>query len=338
MKGTTSVDVARVAGVSTKTVSRVFNDEPHVSDDVRQRVRAAAAHLNYQPNAAAQALVRRRSHLIGLVYERPSPSYVVELQMGVLHRLEGERYRLVVIPVGSITERAGEVAGLVRSAGLEGVVLAPPASDHPVVLGDLANAGVAVARIAPTRMLDQGYITQIDDVAAAQEIAAHLIALGHQRIGIVKGDPSHPSVEARMIGYRQAFDAAGMEMRPDWIDGGLYSLESGVAAGRRLLDRADRPGAILAMNDEMAVGTMIAARELGIALPDELSVAGFDDAEPSRIVWPRLTTVRQPVFEMAASATDMLLKALEGGDTGRRSDHPHELMVRESTAAPTGGR
>jgi LacI family transcriptional regulator len=155
-KRTTIVDVGRLAGVSTKTVSRVFNGEPHVSDDVRKRVRAAADQLNYHPNVLAQALVRRQSHLIGLVYENPSPSYVVELQMGVLDRLQGERYRLVVIPIRSVRDNARELVGMVRSAALDGVVLAPPASDHAGILKELADAGIRVARIAPTRMIGAG--------------------------------------------------------------------------------------------------------------------------------------------------------------------------------------
>jgi LacI family transcriptional regulator len=177
-KRTTIVDVGRLAEVSAKTVSRVFNDEPHVSAEVKERVRAAAARLNYHPNVLAQALVRRRSHLIGLIYENPSPSYVVELQRGVLDRLRAERYRLVVIPIRSARENAGEVVTLLRSAALDGVVLSPPAADHPLILEQLEAAGIVCARIAPTRLLEAGPSNLVDDVAAAREIAAYLIDLG----------------------------------------------------------------------------------------------------------------------------------------------------------------
>lgn len=179
-KRTTSVDVGRLAGVSIKTVSRVFNDAPHVSEEVKQRVRNAAAALNYHPNVLAQALVRRRSHLIGLVYENPSASYVVDLQRGVLDRLKDQPYRLVVIPIPSITSRAGEVVGLLRSAALDAAILVPPGSNHPVILSQLASAGILCARIGPTQDLDQGCVTVMDDVSAARQIADHLIGLGHR--------------------------------------------------------------------------------------------------------------------------------------------------------------
>lgn len=326
------MDVGRRAGVSTKTVSRVFNDEPHVSDDLRKRVRAAADALNYHPNVFAQSLVRRRSHLIGLIYEKPSASYVVDLQMGVLERLQGERYRLIVIPVQSVHDNARDIVGLLRSAALDGVVLAPPASDHPVILKQLAEAGIRFSRIAPSRQLDLGCSTLLDDIAGAQAVAAHVLALGHRDIGIVKGDPGHAATDARLIGYGQAFRDAGCEMRLDRIETGFFTFDGGIEAGRRMLDRTDRPTAILAQNDEMAVGVMLAARELGLSLPGDLSIAGFDDAEASRIVWPRLTTVRQPVFDMAVAATGMLIDQLEGRLTVQRTEHNNELLIRDSTA------
>ncbi|MDX5985329.1 LacI family DNA-binding transcriptional regulator [Sphingomonas echinoides] len=334
MKRTTIVDVGRLAGVSAKTVSRVLNDEPHVSAAVKQRVRAAADALDYHPNVFAQALVRRKSHMIGLVYENPSPSYVVELQKGVLERLINERYRLVVIPIRSVQENAAEVVGLLRSAALDGVVLAPPASDHPLILNQLKEARIRCARIAPTRMIEAAPSNLVDDVAAAREIAAYVIGLGHREIAIIRGDPTHPSTEARMLGYMQAFHQAGLDLRFDRIEPGMFTFDSGLAAGRNILARADRPTAILAQNDDMAVGAMMAAREIGLSIPERLSIVGFDDSEVSRITWPRLTTVRQPVFEMAVAATEMVIAQLEDREPLARVLHHHTLLIRESAAPP----
>jgi LacI family transcriptional regulator len=328
---TTMIDVSLRAGVSLKTVSRVFNDEPNVRDEVRQRVRTAAEALNYHPNVLAQALVRRRSHLIGLVYENPSPSYVVELQLGVLDRLRDERYRLVVIPVSSVAEREREVVGLLRSAALDGVVLAPPASDNARILEDLTAAGIRFARIAPTRALELGPSNLIDDVAAAREVAEHLIGLGHTEIAVIQGDPTHASTDMRMAGYAQAFEAAGLPMRADLIEPGLFTRDSGHAAALRLFDRADRPTAILAQNDDMAVGALMAARERDLSVPGDVSIVGFDDSEVSRITWPTITTVRQPVYDMAVSAADMVLAQLDGGELAMRRDHAHQLFVRQSS-------
>ncbi len=333
-KRTTIVDVARDAGVSYKTVSRVLNGEPHVRPDLQKRVHEAAKRLNYHPNLLAQGLVSRRSYLIGLVYENPSASYVVELQKGVLDRLSSERYRLVVIPVRSISEHAGEVVGLLRSAALDGVVLAPPASDHPVILEGLRATGMPFARIAPTRLLDIGPNNLIDDVAAARETAAYIIGLGHRAIAIIKGDATHHSSEARLIGYSQAFSAAGLELRLDWIEQGDFTFDSGYAAAKTLLTGATRPTAILAQNDDMAVGVLMAARDLGLSVPGDVSITGFDDAEVSRIAWPRLTTVQQPVFDMAASSADMLIAQLTGDEPVHDRMHTHKLIIRESAGPP----
>ncbi|WP_082496113.1 LacI family DNA-binding transcriptional regulator [Brevundimonas sp. Leaf363] len=334
MRRTTISDVAREAGVSTKTVSRVFNDEPNVTDQVRKRVRETAEALNYHPNVLAQALVRRRSHLIGLVYENPSPSYVVELQMGVLERLKNERYRLVVIPVSSVAEREREVVGLLRSAALDGVVLAPPAADNTRILQDLTAAGIRFARIAPMENLEAGPGTLIDDVSAAREAAQHLLDLGHREIAVIRGDPTHASSVARTRGYDQAFAAAGVTLRPERIKQGLFTRDSGHQAACELLDGADRPTAILAQNDDMAVGALMAARERGIDVPAQVSIVGFDDSEVSRITWPRITTVRQPVFEMAVAATDMVIAQLEDGGSSEHRKHPFQLLVRESSSPP----
>lgn len=334
IKRTTITDVAKLAGVSPKTVSRVLNDEPHVTAEVRERVNAASRELNYHPNILAQGLVKRRSYLLGLVYENPSPSYVVELQMGVLERLKRERYRLIVIPVRSVKDNADEVVGLLRSAALGGVVLGPPASDHPVVLRELEAAHMPFARISPTHMLDVGPVTLIDDVAAAREMAAHVLSLGHRDIAIIKGDPTHPSCEARSQGYAGALKAAGVTLNPDWVEQGMYTHDSGLEAGRRLFARAERPTAILAMNDDMAVGAMMAAREAGLSVPDDISIVGFDDSEVSRIVWPRLTTVRQPVFDMAACAADAVIAQIEGEKWEQQRMHAHQLLVRDSSAPP----
>ncbi len=333
-KRTTIVDIARDVGVSYKSVSRALNDEPHVAKDLRTRVLEAAKRLNYHPNLLAQSLVRRRSFLIGLVYENPSPSYTVQLQMGVLSRLETERYRLIVIPVRSVQEKAGEIVGLLRSAALDGVVLSPPASDHPVILDELGAAEMPFVRIAPTRLFEIGPNTLLDDIAGAREIAAHLIALGHTDIAIIKGDPTHHSSEARLIGYGQAMAEAGIELRVDRLEQGNYTFDSGYAATTRILAARIRPTAIIAQNDDMAVGALMAARDAGLTIPGDISVVGFDDAEISRLVWPRLTTIRQPVFEMAFAATDMLINRLDGKKQAKDRTHDHSLLVRASSGPP----
>ncbi len=189
----TITDVADAAGVSIKTVSRVFNDEPNVRQATRDRVLAAAATLDYHPNVAARSLAGRRSFLIGLAYENPSPNYVVDLQTGALDRLKGERYRLLVLPFADVAAASGKMQAIARASGLDGVVLAPPLCDDAATVAELEACGLPYTRIAPTSGGSHAPDVAIDDVGATRAVIDHLVALGHRRIGIVRGDPTHAS-------------------------------------------------------------------------------------------------------------------------------------------------
>jgi LacI family transcriptional regulator len=304
---------------------------------VRRKVKEAAAALDYHPNLAAQSLIARRSYLIGLTYERPSPSYVVELQNGALGRLENERYRLVVLPFNHVASRPEELGKLLLRAGLDGVLLAPPACDQPVLLDMIERQRLPYARITPHSDLDRGLVVAMDEVAAGHTVAAHMLSLGHRRVGIILGDPSHAASRGRLEGYRQAFQEAAVTIDDALVGTGDFTYDVGYRVALELLDRPVRPTAILAQNDDMAVAAIAAARDLGLSVPQDLSVAGFDNSEVSRTAWPPLTTVHQPVREMAWDAANRLIAMLDG-DTGsdaqRRRDHLHELLVRASTAPP----
>ncbi|MDP3781569.1 MAG: LacI family DNA-binding transcriptional regulator [Sphingopyxis sp.] len=329
--------MARVAGVTPKTVSRALNDAPHVSEAVRRKVKEAAAALDYHPNLAAQSLIARRSYLIGLTYERPSPSYVVELQNGALGRLENERYRLVVLPFNHVASRPEELGKLLLRAGLDGVLLAPPACDQPVLLDMIERQRLPYARITPHSDLDRGLVVAMDEVAAGHTVAAHILSLGHRRVGIILGDPSHAASRGRLEGYRQAFQDGAVTIDDSLVGTGDFTYDVGYRVALELLDRPVRPTAILAQNDDMAVAAIAAARDLGLSVPQDLSVAGFDNSEVSRTAWPPLTTVHQPVREMAWDAANRLIAMLDGdtdSDAPRRRDHLHELLVRASTAPP----
>jgi len=318
-------------------VSRALNDAPHVSEAVRRKVKEAAAALDYHPNLAAQSLIARRSYLIGLTYERPSPSYVVELQNGALGRLENERYRLVVLPFNHVASRPEELGKLLLRAGLDGVLLAPPACDQPVLLDMIERQRLPYARITPHSDLDRGLVVAMDEVAAGHTVAAHILSLGHRRVGIILGDPSHAASRGRLEGYRQAFQDGAVTIDDSLVGTGDFTYDVGYRVALELLDRPVRPTAILAQNDDMAVAAIAAARDLGLSVPQDLSVAGFDNSEVSRTAWPPLTTVHQPVREMAWDAANRLIAMLDGdtdSDAPRRRDHLHELLVRASTAPP----
>ena len=338
---TTIIDVAKRAEVSPKTVSRVLNNEQYVRDSIREAVRNAVRELDYHPNINAQSLIAQRSYLIGLTYERPSPSYVVELQKGALERLENERYRLIVLPFEMVSSRIEELSRFLLSAGLDGVILAPPSCEKAAVLDALERHEVAYARITPHQLQDRGIVASMDETAAGEAIANHLLELSHRRIGIILGDPNHAATTARMDGYRKAFAAYGASVDQDLVTQGDFTFPTGLAAGYKLLDRARPPSAILAQNDDMAVAAMMAARELGMDVPRDLSIAGYDDSEVSRLSWPPITTIHQPVREMAWDATDRLLRKLDSksedvgtGELEGHKLHPYRLIVRGSTASP----
>jgi len=331
-------DVAEAAGVSIKTVSRVFNDEPNVREETRKRVLQVVAELDYHPNMAARSLAGRRSFLIGLLYDNPCANYILGLQSGSLDRLRDDKWRLLVVPCEDSARMAGKTVSMVRSAGVGGVILTSPICDNVEIVNELVAARIPMVRIAPADSVGADAIAPsvgMDDRSAAADITRHLIELGHHRIAIILGDPTHSSNNERWAGFRRALDEAGIALDAGLIGQGNYTFESGLEAARTLLARPDRPTAIFAQNDDMAAGVIIAAGELGISVPGELSVAGFDDSQIASTVWPRITTIRQPIRSMAQAATDALIRILEGAH--RPPEHrvmPYALIVRGSTAAP----
>jgi LacI family transcriptional regulator len=327
----TITDVADAAGVSIKTVSRVFNDEPNVRPPTRDRVLAAATALDYHPNVAARSLAGRRSFLIGLAYENPSPNYVVDLQTGALDRLKGERYRLLVLPFPDVAAASGKMQAIARASGLDGIVLAPPLCDDVATVAELEACGLPYARIAPTSGGSHAPDVAMDDREATRAVIDHLVELGHRRIGIVRGDPSHASAAARLEGYRAGLKAHGLSADPVLEAQGAYTFASGYEAGRALLSLAERPTAIFASNDDMAAGVLNAAYEAGVSVPGQLSVVGFDDSNIASVVWPRLTTIHQPIRDMAREATGALLALLGDAEAPPHQMMPFRLVVRGST-------
>ncbi|KXF76537.1 alanine racemase [Paramesorhizobium deserti] len=336
-KRATIRDVAKAAGVSIKTVSRVFNDEPNVRDEIREKVRQVGQQLSYHPNVAARNLARRRSHLIGLFFENPSPAYVTELQMGALKRLRGTGYRLLIFPVEDRADIRGAMVSTVYASGLDGVIVTPPMCDDPVILEELLASHLPFVRVAGDTSVHGTGSVVIDDEAAAFDLAEYVLRLGHRRVAIVIGDETHRSARLRLMGFRRALQAAGIEPEPAMEIQGAFTFQSGLEAGRRLLHHANRPTAILASNDDMAAGVLQAAHELRIPVPQKLSIVGFDDTALAQMVWPQLTTIRQPIFEMAERAADILLKQIEKGVASETAKLSYDLVIRSSAGeAPTG--
>lgn len=331
----TIYDVARLAGVSLKTVSRVINHEPGVRVRNRDSVQAAISSLDYQPDLSARSLAGGRSRLIGMIGDNPSPGYVGELQKGVLSACTERGHHLVLMRLDS---RAPDAIRRIREAlistRLDGAILAPPDCDNAELLDELERLHVPYVRISPDLQPDRSMGVDLDNRAAAADMAEVLWRLGHRRIAFVCAPSSHVAATHRLEGFRSVMDAHGVDTPPEYLQQGDFTVASGMAAGRRLLELAQPPTAIFAGNDDMAIGVMMAAYEHGMAIPAQLSVAGFDDTPLSASVHPMLSTVRQPVAEMAAMAVRALLETRPQQRTLRIHEWvEHDIVLRGSTAA-----
>ncbi|AKC88260.1 LacI family DNA-binding transcriptional regulator [Pseudoxanthomonas suwonensis] len=330
-------DVANQAGVSMKTVSRVLNNEPGVREVTRARVLETVAALNYRPDPSARSLAGNRSYLVALLYDNPSPNYLMEILTGVVEACESHHYGMVMQPVGYHSpDFLDAVDALVMASRLDGLILTPPLTDSAALLDRLDQRGIAFSCISPKHREGRIGVT-LDEHEAVGELMAHLIALGHQRIAHVRGHPDHGASEWRMAGYRSALRRAGLRYDPALVVDGEFSFDSGLAAGRQLLALAERPTAIFAANDDMAAGVMRAASELGLRVPRDVSVCGFDNTPISQQIFPALTTVQQPTRDMGQVATVQLLNAIRDRSAGRMVRMPYALQLRQSTGPVPAG-
>lgn len=324
-------DVAAKAGVAVKTVSRVLNGHPYVSADTRARVEGAMRELDFRPSVAARILSGAKSNQIALIYDNHSPYYMFQIQTGCWEFCKEHAIRLLAQPVDVADPQVGEqVRGLVSETQVDGIILSSPVTDCAPVLRALEAMDVPFVRISPGTNHALTSSVFMDDAQAADDMTTYLINVGHRRIGFIKGHPNHMASDDRLFGYRRALDRAGIAYEPELVCEGEFDFESGVRAAQRLLDMADRPSAIFASNDDMAAGVLAVAHDRGIELPGQLSVAGFDDTTLARTVWPPLTTIHQPMAELARTATEILIA---GGDISHRR-LPHSLVERASVAPP----
>ncbi len=336
----TIIDVARQAGVSIKTVSRVMNKEPTVHADTRARVQEAVTALNYRPQLSARSLAGAKSFLIGLLYYDPSAAFVAGVQQGATLGCREAGRHLVV---ESLHENGDGVQTQIESmlAALrpDGMILTPPLCDNLVILDTLRAHRTPCVLISPAADGHGMARVRMDDELAAEELTNLLISLGHTAIAFIEGDQS--ASDRRRHGYERALKAHRIPADPSLVVPGSFDFDSGVAAAQQLFARATPPTAIFAANDDMALGALTAAQRLGIAVPHDVAIVGFDDSRAATLVWPELTTVRQPLAEMAMAAVDMLLSGAVTSDPSHPAPVrvlPHEVIVRGSTAAPAKGR
>jgi LacI family transcriptional regulator len=318
------------------TVSRVINADPGVRDQTRAMVTEAIRELNYKPNMMARSLVTSREIRIGVVYSNPSAAFMSDFLAGVFEEASSRAAQLILLRGKDGKAPTKEaVEGLIAS-GVGGIILAPPMGEVTVVRQVVQDANLPVAVVGGTA---RGAISVgIDNRAAAYDMTRYLIDLGHRRLGFIIGNPDQSASAERLKGFEAAVDeAGGIETQ---VVQGDFSYASGLVAGEQLLDAPHPPTAVFASNDDMAAAVVSVAHRRHLDVPGDLTVTGFDDSTAAVTLWPPLTTIRQPVQELAAEALQLLIRQMrDGSSPAKTTPRPrvlqHALIERESTARPS---
>ncbi len=334
-KSVTINDVARLSGLSKKTISRIINNAPNVRDETREYVNEIIRLTKFSPDPQARGLALRRSFLIGLIYDNPNAQYVVTMQMGILDKLRGTGNELVVHPCDrNSPDFISRVRDFIERQRLSGVIVLPPIAENRDLLAMIEELNLPMIRItarsgehqAPPIRVPQ--IVSLDALGCC-EASEHLVRLGHRRIGFIGGNLAYVSAHERRKGFEEGLRRHGLTLDPSLDVSGDYSFESGYAAAMQLLQRSDRPTAIISSNDEMSAGVYKAAYELNLSIPRDLSVVSFDDSPLAARLSPGLSTVRLPVRDIARQAAEAVLRPDPGhANYAFRS----EFVVRNSTA------
>ncbi|WP_165189172.1 LacI family DNA-binding transcriptional regulator [Caulobacter soli] len=339
----TIIHVAEKARVSVKTVSRVLNNEPNVTPDLKARVLEAVDKLGYSPSKAARTMAGSRSYLLVAFNDRRltldnwrserGNEWIDQMLYGAMLRCERSGYHLMFELVDRESDQLErQITAVLSSLQPDGVILTPPNCENPVVLGALKKRNIPFVRLN-TPVRGQGPRVYMDDRAAARQATKHLLGLGHTRIGMIAGDYRFSSSIERVEMFQATMEAAGIPVPEAYVFKGDFTFEAGVAGATALLGLPEAPTAILASNDQMALGVVSVAQGRGMRIPADLSIVSFDDAIGVRMSVPPLTAVRQPVAKMAEMAADLLINASASGDKlgGGSTLVPFELMVRAST-------
>ncbi len=328
-------DVAKRAGVSSMTVSRVINGDSNVRDTTREAVVAAIAALNYSPNPAARSLAGSAPTRIGMLYSNPSAGFLGEVLLGSLEQASRTDVQIIVERCEPGNHEL-DVARHLIAGGIDGMLLPPPLCESDAMLDLLKRSGVPAVAVA-TACSGAPLAVGIDDREAALRMTQHLMSLGHRRIGFIKGDPALSASGRRLDGHCAALAQAGIAVEDSLVVDGRFTYRSGLDAAERLLDLPEPPTAIFASNDDMAAATIAVAHRRGIDVPADLTVCGFDDTPLATVIWPELTTIRQPIADMARVGIEMLVSVLRPQKPATAGLHRllnFELIRRQSDAAP----
>ena len=337
-------DVARRAGVSRTTVSRVLNNGANVRLAVRETVEEAVESLGFKANVQARSLAARYGSSLALVHQsdldtEPNSYYHAALELGALRACADGGFQVLTRTVSSdVTQARRQIAEMFSDGRVAGMILTPPLSDDQELRKLGSERGYAFACVSADPDTDlNGPAFGIDDFAAGRDIARHLIELGHRRFGYMHGLSGHRSAARRFSGVCSALDEAGLDCKLLVEEHGTFAFRSGIVCAERMITLDPRPTALICANDDMAAGAMLAMHQNGLEIPGDISVTGFDGTPISEIIWPPLTTVVQPIKQIGYDAASWLIELITNGANARRTNFPvaaHSVALRESTAPP----
>lgn len=329
----TLADVALLAGASSKTVSRVVNREASVSQATRQRVEAAIRESGYTVNQAARALAAAKSYLIGAFMPNVASFYQGEILRGAINACRQHGYHLVVeefdIDAANVVD--AYLQGM-RGAGCDALLLVPPACDDEALLDALDSDGVRYVRISPAKQPQRSTALFADDRQGVEQLVRHLWDQGRRRFALIAGPSDHASAAIREQTFADTVQQLGGSIdairrhQPEWL--GSIADVGHDAALSLLANPVDRPDALFAFNDEAAIGAMAAARDLGLSIPQDIAIVGFDDSYVAQLSWPPLTTVHQPITDLAKRAIEIISEQKD--KAGAAIYLPTHLVVRNS--------
>ncbi len=331
-------EVAQAAGVSTATVSRVLNKIDRVDKETRRRVEEAAKELSYVPNALGRSLSTRRTEALGMLLPDLYGEFFSDLIRGADETAQQHRFHLLLSSAHNNREKIATTLQMLRGR-FDGVVIMSPHIDAQMLNANLPKNLPVV--LLNCRIQDDVFDSiNIDNVGGTRQMMRHLLEHGHKQIAIIKGTDNNLDAEERLAGYYQALRDAGLSPSEDMIIRGNFSDESGYEAARRILTLAPRPRAIFASNDAMAIGALSALREMGVPVPQEIALVGFDDVPIARYLSPALTSVHVPISDLGAMAINKLLQVIRKKNDDRH-EHvllPTTLAIRESCGCAKGGQ
>ncbi|MBC1559400.1 LacI family DNA-binding transcriptional regulator [Listeria booriae] len=329
--GATIRDIAEKTGVSITTISQILNGKgSRFSEATRNKVFQTAKELAYKPNFFAKNMVTNRTNTIGMIVPEVTDPFFSQMVKGAEDYLNAHDYMILLCNSSQDSTREDLYVEELLHRAVDGLIIASPnilASNVFTQLESMRKPYILLDRKRHHR--EEGNI-YIDDYEGGYMATEHLVSLGHRKIGIITSDDSFYSVEERLQGYQACLKKHHLPISPDWIMEGDQTMAGGYNATKKLLAATDIT-ALFVTNDQMAVGAYRAALELGITIPDDLSIVGFDDIELAEYMAPTLTTVRQPIYAIGQTAADYLLKAIQNPNEKMANQKmPLELIVRES--------